>query len=100
MNFEAIARPRATVLRALAALALSWCALAGAQSYPSKPIRLIVPFAAGGTADLAARVVADAMGQKLGQPMVIENKPGAGGTLGTALALGLLALVLPRRTRA
>ncbi|MEO8855802.1 MAG: tripartite tricarboxylate transporter substrate binding protein [Burkholderiaceae bacterium] len=86
MNFEAIARPRATVLRALAALALSWCALAGAQSYPSKPIRLIVPFAAGGTADLAARVVADAMGQKLGQPMVIENKPGAGGTLGTALA--------------
>lgn len=79
-------RPRAILLRTFAALALCWCALAGAQDFPSKPVRMILPFAAGGTADLAARVVADAMGQKLGQPVVIENKPGAGGTLGTALA--------------
>lgn len=79
-------RPRAAILRTLGALACCWAAVAGAQTYPSKPIRLIVPFAAGGTADLAARVVAEAMAQKLGQPLVIDNRPGAGGTLGTTLA--------------
>ena len=79
-------RPGAVILRTLGALALCWSTLAGAQSYPSKPVRLIVPFAAGGTADLAARVVAESMAQTLGQPLVVENKPGAGGTLGTAVA--------------
>lgn len=86
MSSAHVRRPRAAVLRTMAALAWCWCAVAGAQTFPSKPIRMIVPFAAGGTADLAARVVAEAMGQKLGQPVVIDNKPGAGGTLGTALA--------------
>ena len=71
--------------RVLAIVLLCWGSLAGAQSYPSKPVRLLVPFAAGGTADLAARVVGEQMAQSLGQPVVIENKPGAGGTLGTAL---------------
>jgi tripartite-type tricarboxylate transporter receptor subunit TctC len=73
-------------VRALGAALFCWCAAAGAQTYPSKPLRLIVPFAAGGTADLAARVVADTMARSLGQPVVIDNKPGAGGTLGTAIA--------------
>lgn len=79
-------RAGATLMRALGAALLGWCATAGAQTYPAKPIRLIVPFAAGGTADLAARVVADTMARGLGQPIVIDNKPGAGGTLGTAVA--------------
>ena len=86
MNPDKTRRPHAAFIQALGALAWCWCTLAGAQTYPSKPVRLIVPFAAGGTADLAARVVADNMAQKLGQALVIENKPGAGGTLGTALA--------------
>lgn len=78
--------PRSTVSRrALLALGASLaCAGASADPYPVKPVRLIVPFAAGGTADLAARVVAEPLAQALGQPVVIENKVGAGGTLGTA----------------
>ncbi len=86
MKTALIRRQKALVLYTIAALAWSWSALATAQTYPSKPIKLVVPFAAGGTADLAARVVGEAMGQKLAQPLVIDNKPGAGGTLGTGLA--------------
>jgi tripartite-type tricarboxylate transporter receptor subunit TctC len=77
---------RTMFMSALAVLSWTVAGTAIAQTYPAKPIRLIVPFAAGGTADLAARVVADRMGQALGQPLMIENKPGAGGTLGTTLA--------------
>ena len=86
MNPSTTWRPYATVLRSVATLACCWSALASAQTYPSKLIRMVVPFAAGGTADLAGRVVGEAMAQKLEQPVVIENKPGAGGTLGTGLA--------------
>lgn len=52
---------------------------AGAQGFPSKPIRLVVPNAPGGAADLTARAVGQKLGETLGQPMVIDNKPGAGG---------------------
>ena len=79
-------RPGAAVVRVIGAALWCWCAAASAQTYPAKPVKLIVPFAAGGTADLAGRVVAETMGQTLGQPMVVDNKPGAGGTLGTAVA--------------
>lgn len=57
---------------------------AAAQSFPSKPIKLVVPFTAGSGTDIIARTVGEAMAKSMGQPVVIENKPGAGGTIGAA----------------
>ena len=63
-------------------MAMSHRALA--QSWPSKPIRLVVPFPAGGATDLLARAIAQGVGNGFGQPIVVDNRPGAGGTLGSA----------------
>ena len=57
-----------------------------AQNYPTKPVRLIVPFPAGGATDLFARTLSQKLGEKLGASLVVENRPGAGGTLGSDLA--------------
>jgi len=57
-------------------------ASAQAQAYPSKPIKMIVPFPAGGTTDIVARLVAQRMSESMGQPVVVENKAGAGGAIG------------------
>jgi tripartite-type tricarboxylate transporter receptor subunit TctC len=65
-----------------ASLALLSASVVAQSGFPNKPIRLVVPFAPGGTTDLLARAVGQKMGEGLGQPVVIENKPGAGGNIG------------------
>src|SRR3982750_2999322 len=73
------------ILKLLAAVAAA-CAMSGAQaqSYPAKPIRLIVPYPAGGATDFFARLVFPKMGEALGQSMVVENRPGAGTAIGAS----------------
>jgi tripartite-type tricarboxylate transporter receptor subunit TctC len=64
-----------------AAAILSAGELAGAQSFPSKPVRLFVPYAAGGAVDVLSRTLGDAVSKTWGQPVVVENRPGAGGVI-------------------
>jgi tripartite-type tricarboxylate transporter receptor subunit TctC len=72
------------MLRILFALCISMAAgAAAAQDFPNKPVKLIVPFPAGGPSDMIGRTVGDRMSQILGQPIIIENRSGAGGVLGT-----------------
>lgn len=74
----------ASVLRTLGCLVLAWTmSAAQAQSWPTKPIRLIVPHAPGGVTDVVARMVSQPLGDALGQTIVVENRPGASGLLGT-----------------
>src|SRR5215510_8729571 len=77
-------RMRRTILAA--AMLLVWAACAFAQDYPSRPIRIIVPTPAGGPVDVMARVLANALPAVLGQTVFIENKPGAGNTIGSRQA--------------
>jgi tripartite-type tricarboxylate transporter receptor subunit TctC len=76
---------RQVALGALTAFALTTGA-ASAQNYPSRPITVIMPFAGGSGSDVAARIVFAQMAKTLGQPIIVENKPGAGGNSGTAQA--------------
>ena len=75
---------RSLVRGMIVAAALVWPQLALAQSYPNKPIKLIVPFPAGGPADTIARVLTEKMAPLLGQPIIIESRAGAGGVTGIA----------------
>jgi tripartite-type tricarboxylate transporter receptor subunit TctC len=74
----------AAALRGLFALGLGASAAAAlAQSWPSKPIHIVVPYGAGSSPDVFARVIAEKIAPRLGQPVIVENKPGAGGNTGT-----------------
>ena len=75
------------MMRALLAAALIACATAAhPQAYPSGPIKLIVPWPPGGGVDTSARIIAQPLSQRLGQSIVVDNRPGAGGNIGTAAA--------------
>lgn len=80
---------RRTGIKTLAAAALLATGMGGALAqadFPSKPLTMIVPFSAGGTTDILARIVGQALGQELGESIIIENKPGAGGNIGAQQA--------------
>jgi tripartite-type tricarboxylate transporter receptor subunit TctC len=82
MNLPPIARRSALLaLPALAAPSL----LRAQPAYPSRPIRMVVPFPAGGATDLTARVVCEKLAAQFGQPVVVDNRPGAGGNIGTEM---------------
>ncbi|SIR58744.1 tripartite tricarboxylate transporter substrate binding protein [Pseudacidovorax sp. RU35E] len=85
MNPLTLSRLGRRLLAGAAALALSAGAMA--QAYPTKPVRVIVAFTAGGTTDILARATAQKLTEKLGQPFVIDNKPGAGGNIGTEMVV-------------
>jgi tripartite-type tricarboxylate transporter receptor subunit TctC len=77
---------RSTLLKALALL-IALTTAAAAQDYPAKPLRLIIPFAPGGSVDIVARLAAQKPGDRLGKQVVAENRSGAGAVLGTELAI-------------
>ena len=79
---------KSSMMFALIAAALSFTNPSSAQTYPDKPLKLIVTVAAGGPMDTIARVVADQLQAKLGQPVIVENRPGAGSTLGAKAVAG------------
>jgi tripartite-type tricarboxylate transporter receptor subunit TctC len=83
--------PRASA-RAMAAILAAACVVlagtsAAAQTYPNRPVRMVLPFAAGGVADISSRTVAEKLGERLGQRFIVENVPGAGGIAAARAAL-------------
>jgi tripartite-type tricarboxylate transporter receptor subunit TctC len=81
--------PRRNFLRLAAATATlpALTEIATAQNYPTRPVRMIVPFPAGNASDIVARLAAQALSQRLGQQFVVDNRPGAGGNIGTELVV-------------
>jgi tripartite-type tricarboxylate transporter receptor subunit TctC len=84
-NIRRMARGRFVIALALLAV-LAGSSTVRAEGYPDRPVRIIVPFAAGGTADAVPRVVADWLSRKWGQPVIIENRTGAAGNIGAEFA--------------
>ena len=81
MNARQIHRPLAVMALGLAATA--WSLPAAAQAWPNKQITIVVPFTAGSATDILARLVGEKLGPRLGQTVIVENRVGAGGTIGT-----------------
>lgn len=73
---------KTTIVAAILAAGLTFAGPAGAQTYPSRPVTMVIPFAAGGPTDVLGRIMAQAMGETLGQTVVVENVGGAGGMTG------------------
>src|SRR2546421_3709992 len=78
-----IARLLSTAMRALISLLLVICAGASAQTFPQRPVHVVIGFPPGGGIDTVARFLAPKMSESLGQPVVVDNRPGGGGVLGT-----------------
>src|SRR5437016_6283271 len=83
-----LSRSRATLMTMLAVAIAAAAFPASAQTFPSRTVHVVVPYAAGGTGDIVARVVADKLAGVLGQSVVIENRPGASGALGSKAVAG------------
>ncbi|MBP7566112.1 MAG: tripartite tricarboxylate transporter substrate binding protein BugE [Burkholderiaceae bacterium] len=84
MKTISLTRRQGVLATTLAAALLAAGAAHAQQPYPNKVVRLVVPFGTGGTTDIVARVMADPLGRALGQPVIVENKAGGGGTVGAA----------------
>src|SRR5512145_2547858 len=82
MNKPRLANSRRRTIHAIAAALTLFAGGAMAQAWPSRPVTLIVPFPPGGTTDVLARALAESLRESLGQPVVVESKPGAGATIG------------------
>ena len=78
---------RSMLFHVLTALWAATAVAAHAQTYPTRPVRLIVPFPPGGTIDMVGRMVAQGVGERIGQTMVVDNRGGAGGMLGVDLVV-------------
>ena len=78
-------RPWQWIARLFALAMLAAGGIAGAAEYPDHPVRLVVPFPAGGGADVLARTIMPKVSEFLGQPIVIDNRPGAGGNIGSEI---------------
>ena len=77
---------RATVAVIIISGAVGCAASAWAQQYPAKPIRIVAPFGAGGLVDVLARAVGEKLRASLGQPIIVDNRPGSGGNIGADIA--------------